>query len=186
MVGGGAPKTVRFFSRPGQRWAMAGPPKQGDLFDPAQSGPPAGAMVINGRCMLRTRDGHRVVLVAGVPMAHFALGDRMAEAYAMVTLVQRGWADQLEVARAFVCSPRTVRRFQRRFEEGGLTALGRPRGFPTGQRRIAAARLRRVHQLKAQGLSNRAIAQQLGVAENAVRKLLRRMGWKALEPEQAS
>jgi len=165
---------------------MAGPTKQGDLFDPAQSGPPAGAMVINGRCMLRTRDGHRVVLVAGVPMAHFALGDRMAEAYAMVTLVQRGWADQLEVARAFVCSPRTVRRFQRRFEEGGLTALGRPRGFPTGQRRIAAARLRRVHQLKAQGLSNRAIAQQLGVAENAVRKLLRRMGWKALEPEQAS
>jgi len=41
------------------------------------------------------------VLVAGVPIAHYAVGDAMAEAYAMVQLVTQGWADQNEVARAF-------------------------------------------------------------------------------------
>jgi len=43
----------------------------------------------------------------------------------MVGLVAQGWADQLEVAWAFHCSARTVRRYQRRFEEGGLAALSR-------------------------------------------------------------
>ena len=64
-------------------------------------------------------------MVSGIVLAQYALGDRMAEAYAMVSLVEQGWADQNEVARAFGCSARTVRRHQRRFEDGGLAALGR-------------------------------------------------------------
>ena len=130
-------------------------------------------------------DGHRVVLVAGIPIAHFALGDRMAEAYAMVTLVDQSWADQVEVARAFGCSTRSVRRMQRRFEDGGLPALGRGPGFPKGLRRTAAGRMRRVHTLKSTGLSNRAIAGRLGVSEKAVRKLVRRLGWKMPAIRQA-
>ena len=51
----------------------------------------------------------------------------MAEAHAMVSLVEQGWADQNDVARAFGCSARTLRRDQRRYEEGGLAALGQPR-----------------------------------------------------------
>ncbi len=38
----------------------------------------------------------------------------------MVNLIEQGWADQVEVAHSFGCSVRTVRRHQRRFEEGGL------------------------------------------------------------------
>jgi hypothetical protein len=41
-----------------------------------------------------------------------------------------------------------------------------------------------VAQLKADGLSNRAIAQRIGVSENAVRKLLRRLGWRPATGEQ--
>lgn len=157
--------------------------QQGKLF-PAEAAD-GGTVCINGRCVVRTKDDHRVVLVAGLPIAHFSVGDRMAEAYAMVTLVEQGWAEQAEVARAFGCSARTVRRSQRRFEEGGMVALGRSAGFPKGRRRLRASRLRRVHELKAQGKSNRAIADRLGVTEKAVRKLLRRAGWKAPSAEQA-
>jgi len=42
-----------------------------------------------------------------------------------------------------------------------------------------------VQQLKAQGHSQREIARRIGVTENAVRKLLRRLGWKAPAPIQA-
>jgi hypothetical protein len=63
-------------------------------------------IVINDRCSVRTVDEHRVVLVAGVPMLHFTVGDRTAEAHAMVMLVEHRWADQNDVARAFGCSPR--------------------------------------------------------------------------------
>jgi len=44
-------------------------------------------------------------------------GDRMADAHAMVTLVAQGLAQQNEVARAFGCSARTVRRHERCFDE---------------------------------------------------------------------
>jgi transposase len=160
-------------------------PQQSDLFPVQDLRPPSGTVPINARCTLRTKDGDRAVLVAGMPIAHYARGDRMAEAYAMVTLVDQGWADQVEVARAFGCATRTVRRMQRRFDEGGLPALGLSPGFPKGQRRARAGRLRRVHELKSQGLSNRAIAGRLGVTENAVRKLVRRLGWKTSPVQQA-
>ena len=164
---------------------MPPPQQQGELFPDQALAPPTGTVPINSRCTLRTHDAHRAVLVAGVPIAHYKVGDRMAEAYAIVTLVDQGWADQVEVARAFGCSTRTVRRMQERFEEGGLGALGRIVGFPKGRRRATVGRMRRVHDLKTKGFSNRAIADRLGVSEKAIRKLLRRLGWKTTEFVQA-
>jgi transposase len=164
---------------------MAGPTEQGKLFVGAASDEAPESIAINARCGVRTYDGHRVVLVAGLPLAHFTVGDRVAEAYAMVTLVDQGWADQKEVARAFRCSSRTVRRFQRRFEQGGLASLAQSAGYPKGRGRLRASRARLVHELKSKGMSNRAIARRLGVTEKAVRKLLGRMGWKRAVAEQA-
>lgn len=156
-------------------------PIEADLFPEARN--PPDMQVINDRGLVRTQDGHRVVIVSGVVLAHYALGDRMAEAHAMVSLVEQGWADQNDVAHAFDCSARTVRRDQRRFEDGGLAALGQPWGYPAGRARLAASRRRTVHQLKAQGHSHCEIARRLGVSEMAIRKLLRRMGWKESVPE---
>jgi transposase len=102
----------------------------------------------------------------------------MAEAYAMVTLVEQGWADQIDVARVFGRSARTVRRYQQRFEAGGLAALSQPRGYPKGRQRLAASRTELIHRWKAEGDSNREIARRLGVSEVAIRKLLGRTGWK--------
>lgn len=143
-----------------------------------------GTIPVGDRCRIQTQNGYRVVTAAGVVVAHYAVGDRMYEALAMINLVDQGWATQREVARAFGCSERTVRRHQRRFEAGGLQALGRPSGFPKGRARLSAERTDLVNLWKEQGRSNREIARRLGVTEKAVRKLLRRLGWRPEQPEQ--
>ena len=147
-----------------------------DLFPDTRN--PDGTSVLNDRCVVQTRDGYRAVTVAGLSLFHYAVTDRMSEAHAMVSLIDQGWADQNDVARVFGCSVRTVRRNQRRFEEQGLRALGHGRGFPRGRSRLGSARRRVVQELKAQGHSHCEIARRLGISEKAVRKTLRRLGWK--------
>ena len=141
--------------------------------------------VINGRSMVRTRDGHRVVFVSWVAVAAYVVGDLAAEAYAMVCLVEQRHADQNDVARAFRCASRTVRRHQRRFEEEGLQGLGRPAGYPKGLSRASPARKELVHRLKSEGLSNRDIGRRVGVDEKSIRKLARRLGFIERRAEQA-
>jgi len=68
---------------------MAKTPGEG-LFPEVQN--PEGTRVINERCLILTRDNRRVVLVSGMPIAQYALEDRMSEAHAMVSLVDLGWA----------------------------------------------------------------------------------------------
>jgi transposase len=129
-------------------------------------------VVINARCSLRIEADQRVIVVAGLPVHHYRAEDALAAAYAMVFLVESGFAQQMEVARAFARSVRSVRRYQRRYAQGGMAALGREEGWRRGRRRIAGKRLRSIDVLKSEGLSNRAIAHRLGVTENAIRKLI--------------
>jgi len=133
-----------------------------------------------------TRDSRRLVLVSGIPIAQYAPSDRMSEAQAMVSLVELGWADQNDVAKAFGYSARTLRRYQQPFAEGGLAALGLPRGYPPGLARLAVSRRKRIQDLKANGCSHHEIARQLGISVPAVRKTLRRLGWKIPSPAQAA
>ena len=125
-------------------------------------------VVINARCSLRIAAGRRVVVVAGLPVHHYRAEDAVAEAYAMVFLVELGFAQQTEVSRAFARSVRSVRRYQRRYAQGGMGALGRAEGWRRGRRRISRKRLRSIEMLKSQGMSNRAIAHRLGVSEKAI------------------
>src|SRR5246127_475208 len=133
---------------------------------------PSNTVVINARCSLRIEADQRVIVVAGLPVHHYRAEDAVAEAYAMVFLVESGFAQQTDVARAFERSVRTIRRYQERYGEGGMAALSREEGGRRGRRRISGKRLRSIEMLKSQGMSNRAIAQRLGVTENAIRKLI--------------
>src|SRR5262252_4378006 len=137
---------------------------------PLPSPPPSNTVVINARCSLRMETDQRVIVVAGLPVHHYRAEDTAAEAYAMVFLVESGFALQTDVARGFGCSVRTVRRNQWRYAQGGMAALGHEAGWRRGRRRISAKRLRRIEQMKSQGMSNRAIAHKLGVTEKAIRK----------------
>ena len=133
-------------------------------------------VAINGRCTLK-RDGVlRAVYIAGLPAYHWTDGDRMAEAHAMVSLVRCGYADQSEVARVFACSTRTLRRRERRFEAGGMSALGREAGRPCGTRCAPSVWAGTAKSLRAKGLSVRDVAQRLGVSKSTAGR------WTAEEP----
>ena len=157
--------------------------EQAELFAPLPRGEGEQVVVINGRCQVRSRDGRRLIVVGGTVIAQYAVGDRMSEALSMVNLVEQGYAEQVAVAQAFGCTTRTVRRYQERFEAGGLAALRRGGGYPRGRARLRSSRGRSLLLLKAKGMSNRMIAQRQGVSEKAIRKRLRRLGWRESKPE---
>jgi transposase len=139
---------------------------------PLPSPAASNTVVINARCTLRIEADQRAIIVGGVPMHCYCVDDAVAEAYAMVFLVEQCFAQQTDVARAFGRSVRTVRRLQTRYAEGGMAALGREEGWRRGRRRISGKRLRTIERLKSEGMSNRAIAHRLGVSEMAIRKLV--------------
>ena len=142
--------------------------EQQELPLPASGRP--GTVIINARCMLRADGEQRVVVVAGLPVHHYSANDAVAEAYAMVFLVDGGFATQTDVARAFRCSVRTVSRHQQRYADGGMTALAARSGWRPGRRRIPAKRRHLIERMKSEGLSNCEVARRLGVTENAIRK----------------
>ena len=136
------------------------------------SSAPSNTVVINARCSLRIEADQRVIVVAGLPVHHYRAEDAVAEAYAMVFLVESGFAQQTDAARAFDRSVRTIRRYQERYAHGGMAALGQEEGWRRGRRRVSGKRLRSIEMLKSKGMSNRAIAHRLGVSEMAIRKLV--------------
>ena len=130
---------------------------------------------INARCTLQRQGALRLVSVAGLPMHHWAEGDRIAEAYAMVSLLHCGYAEQTEVARAFGYSTRTVRRLQRRHEIAGISGLGKPSGRPMGTQGAPGLWVRVALGLHRNGASVRGIAEHLRLSVGAVSKWLRRL-----------
>jgi transposase len=156
---------------------LAMSPEQQVLFDFCT--PPPGVLVVNDRVSIHTEGFHRVVLVHGVIVAHYDRNDHAAEEYAILTLLDSGYADSEEIASAFNCSSRSILRYSERFDSGGMAALGRPRGRPSKcEPKTADVRDRTILRMKESGFSNRGIAQRLGLAENSIRKRLRRLGWK--------
>lgn len=144
---------------------------------------PGSTVYVSEQVSFRTEGTQRVICVHGVVFAHYKVGDRAAETYAMITLCESGYASQTGIARSFGYSARSMRRYQERFEAGGIAALaraaGRPVGAPIGNRK-ERGRDRTILHLKTTGMSNRAIAGRLGVSEMAIRKRLRRLGWKPM------
>ena len=129
--------------------------------------PPAGVVIVNDRVSIHTQGIRRVVLVHGVIVAHYEISDHSAEAYAMLILLNSGYADQKEIARAFECSTRSIRRYGQRFDSGGLPALGRASGRPSEiTPKEADAQDRTILRMKERGFSNRGIAQRMGLTEN--------------------
>src|SRR2546421_10543127 len=59
---------------------------------------PSNTVVINARCSLRIEAAQRVIVVAGLPVHHYRAEDAVAETYAMVFLVESGFAPQTDVA----------------------------------------------------------------------------------------
>jgi transposase len=149
--------------------------------------PPSGTVYVNDQVSFRTEGTERVLSVHGVVFAHYDAEDRVAEAYSMITLWESEYASQIEIARSFGYSARSLRRYQERFAAGGISALVRGPGRPSGGSKNAKERGRdqTILHLKAKGTSNRTIAGKLGLSEKAIRKRLRRLGWRPTpEPDE--
>ena len=86
---------------------------------------PSNTVVINARCSLRIEADQRVIVVAGLPVHHYRAEDKVAEAYAMVFVVESGFAQQSDVAREFARSVRAIWHDRERDAPGGTAALGR-------------------------------------------------------------
>ncbi len=142
--------------------------------------PPSGTVYVNDHVCFRTEETQRVISVHGVLFAHYDIGDRAAEAYTMITLWESEYASQIEIARSFGYSVRSLRRYQERFHAGGISALVRGPGRPSGGSKNAKERGRdqTILHLKTKGSSNRTIAGKLGLSEKAIRKRLRQLGWR--------
>jgi transposase len=125
---------------------------------------------VNAHCQIQSVESQRLVVVRGLPIHRFAVDDSVARDYAMVLIVEAGHAQQNEVAAAFGCSIRTVRRHQKRYAEGGMAALAMRTGWRPGRRRISRTRDATIRRLHEKGDSNRKIARKLGIDEKAVRK----------------
>ena len=77
-------------------------------------------------------------MVSGIVLAQYALTDRMAEAHAMVSLVEQGWADQNEVARAFALRRAHGATASTTLRGGRVGRLGTaPAAIPVGAARLA-------------------------------------------------
>ena len=156
---------------------MNSTPDPSDLFP--DFSPVPQMVFVNDRVSLQTEADQRVILVHGVVYSHYSREDHTAEAYALVSLYESGYADQNDLARSFGYSTRTLRRFQERLHSRGLSALVRPEGRPAdGSIPKPTPRDRTILRLKAQGISNRGIAGRLGLDEKMIRKILCRLGWQ--------
>src|SRR2546423_14967818 len=136
---------------------MSPVPRQKEFF--AGPTPTPGTVFVNDRVCVQTEEEQRVVFVHGIIFSHYPIEDRTAEAYAMVTLFETGYADQNDIARCFGYSARTLRRYQERLKAGGLSALVRPEGRPSGTasgHKKIHARDRTILRLKAKGKIGRA------------------------------
>jgi len=158
-------------------------PQQEKLF--VHPSPVSALVFVNDRVCFQTEDKQRVILLQGMIFAHYSLDDRAAEAYALVSLFESGYADQNDLARCFGYSPRTLRRFQKRLQAGGLNHLTRAPGRPAVSSLPLPSMTTRdqsILRLKAKGRSNRWIGGRLGLNEKMIRKILRRLGWKPAPP----
>ena len=119
---------------------------------------------INGKCSLK-RDSEKSCEehVNGLVFHAWDAGDRMAESYAMVSLLLLGYAAPLEVAKAFGVSVRTVFRRRDRFELSGMAGLANSRGRPEGVKAEADSRIKMARAMQEGGATVRDIAHRLGV-----------------------
>ena len=151
-------------------------PDQSDFFPEFSPSPQMAS--VNDRVSLQTEAYLRVNLAHGVVYVPYSLEDRTAEAYALVKLCESGYANQNGLARSFGYSTKTLRRLQERLRSGGLNALVRPQGQPTGTSTgiKPTARDRTILRLKARGLSNRGIGGRLGLDEKMIPRIFHRLG----------
>ena len=139
---------------------------------------PEEPIIVNDRCVIYEEEGIRVAMVSGIPVARYAVGERVGEHLFVATAQLSGFATQQELSCALGLRLRTVQRIKQRFVEGGVAALEWERngGAPVC---LGAAEETAIRKWHAQNKSGREMARRLKVSPGAVQNALKRLGLPA-------
>jgi transposase-like protein len=113
-----------------------------------------------------------VVFIWGNAAFAWDAGDDGARRFAAVQLVATKTARPSEVAQAFGVSTTSFWRWQRDFAESGLAGLIEQKKGPKAQRKVSEKLATRVKELRAQGMTLQAIADDVGLSTYPVRQVL--------------
>ena len=136
-------------------------------------------MHVNQRCQVTTVEGVVVIFVDGVAWMSFDEQDVACRRLAMVQLSDRGVGTHAQIASAFGLTPLAVDRCRKAYREHGVAGLLPKTNGPKGPR-VTGGKVDKVILAAAgAGRSATEIAAKLGINSQAVRRALRRLGYKA-------
>lgn len=135
-----------------------------------------GRVVVNDKMILQDVGSLRLVQVYGMTMYAYRLDDRASGLIMASSLSRAGVASRQAVAKALGVNESTLFRTWRRLEEGGVEAVRRGRGRPTGTGKLDGPMESEIRLWCQQGMAVRRMAQKLGVAPGTVSRALKRMG----------
>ena len=142
---------------------------------PLEDAPSDGRTYVNKSVWFVDHDGHRVVFRWHEPLYRVALDDTVHLRLVAVNLRLSGVATQAEIARAFGHGVATQRRWELRHQQQGIDGLV-PKRSPGRRRELNKSQDALVRKWFEGGVSNRAMANRLGVGEATVRRTLKRLG----------
>ncbi len=134
---------------------------------------PEGAVPIGDAACLTVDEHGGAVLVWGTLWWSWQTGDEAGRRLAVVQLAAAKAAKRVEIAAAFGVTPETVWRWCRDYGQEGIAGLVPVKPGPKGAWKLTNEVIDQIVVLDGQGLTQAAIAEQVGVSSFSVRQVLR-------------
>jgi transposase len=137
---------------------------------------PTGALQINDTVCFLDDSQSVAYFAAGVPLFTHACSDVVGRRVATAQIVALGLATPTELSAGLGVGRTTLYRQQERLQTRGVAGLTDEKSGPKGPHKLTGQLLSQAQSLLDEGKSNRAVAEQIGVTEGAIRHAVRR-GW---------
>jgi hypothetical protein len=144
---------------------------------------PDGAIAIGEAGCLTVDEAGGAVWVWGTLWWSWQAGDQAGRRLAVVQLAMAKVAKRVQIAAAFDITPETVWRWCRDYERDGIAGLAPAKPGPKGAWKLTDDIVERIVALDGQGLTQAAIAGQVGVSSFSVRQVLRARVPVTAEPD---
>src|SRR5680860_540166 len=135
-----------------------------DTMPPLPLSPGGSLRVADGVAFVEDDEGCGSVFLWGMAAWSWAAGDLVARRLAAVQLVESKASRQREVARVFGVCEDTVIIWRTEYKANGTVGLAGRRPGPKGPSKLTDAKRDEIRQLRAEGLTLRAVAGRAGVS----------------------
>ncbi|MEX2549713.1 MAG: helix-turn-helix domain-containing protein, partial [Nitriliruptoraceae bacterium] len=134
---------------------------------------PEGAVAIGDAACLVVDEQGGAVWVWGTLWWSWQAGDDAGRRLAVVQLALAKIARRVQIAAAFGVTPETVWRWCRDYQADGIAGLAPSKPGPKGAWKLTDDIVEQIVTLDAEGLTQAAVAEQVGVSTFSVRQVLR-------------